>query len=125
LNLREVVLQPVAAHDEERFQALMDAHHCLGALPKIGNTLWYVATWQGEWRALLSFSAVAWKCAAREAWIGWDSRHQSDRLQLLANNSRFLILPEPHYPNLASSVLARCERRLARHWRERFGYPLL
>jgi len=47
LNLREIVLHGVAAHEEERFQALMEAHHYLGALPKIGHTLWYVATWNG------------------------------------------------------------------------------
>ncbi len=82
MNLREIVLQPVAAHEEERFQALLGAHHYLGALPKIGHTLWYVATWHGEWLALLSFSAAAWKCAARDAWIGWGFRHQYDRLHL-------------------------------------------
>ncbi|HSQ07351.1 MAG TPA: Druantia anti-phage system protein DruA [Chromatiaceae bacterium] len=125
MNLREVIIQPVAATEEARFQTLMDAHHYLGALPKIGHTLWYVATWQGQWLALLSFSAAAWKCAARDAWIGWDFRHQYDRLHLIANNSRFLILPEHHYPNLASRVLALCEQRLAADWRERFGYPLL
>ncbi len=125
MNLREVILQPIAASEEARFQALMAAHHYLGALPKIGHTLWYVATWQGQWLALLSFSAAAWKCAARDAWIGWDFRHQYDRLHLIANNSRFLILPEHHYPNLASRVLALCERRLAADWRAHFGYPLL
>jgi hypothetical protein len=125
VNLREVVLQRVAAPEEARFQTLMDAHHYLGALPKIGHTLWYVATWHGQWLARLSFSAAAWKCSARDAWIGWDFRHQYDRLHLIANNSRFLILPEHHYPNLASRVLAMCERRLATDWCEHFGYPLL
>ncbi len=73
----------------------------------------------------MSFSAAAWKCAARDAWIGWDFRHPYDRLHLVANNSRFLILPAHHYPNLASRVLALSERRLPGDWRERFGYPLL
>ncbi|WP_296699280.1 hypothetical protein [Thiocapsa sp. UBA6158] len=36
----------------------MATHHDLGALPKIGDSLWYVATWQGQWLALLSFSAA-------------------------------------------------------------------
>jgi hypothetical protein len=125
LNLREIVLQPVAVHEEARFQALMAAHHYLGALPKIGHTRWYVATWNGEWLALMSFSAAAWKCAARDAWIGWDFRHPYDRLHLVANNSRFLILPAHHYPNLASRVRALSEHRLPGDWRERFGYPLL
>ncbi|WP_371134360.1 Druantia anti-phage system protein DruA [Nitrosomonas sp.] len=41
--------------------------------------------------ALLSFSAPALKCSARDEWIGWSYRHQHDRLNLVANNSRFII----------------------------------
>jgi hypothetical protein len=103
----------------------MQTHHYLGALPKIGETLWYVATWREDWVALLSFSAAAWKCAARDRWIGWPYRHQYDRLSLLANNSRFLILPTWHRPNLASRTLALCQRRLSADWQERFGHPVL
>lgn len=103
----------------------MQTHHYLGALPKIGETLWYVATWREDWVALLSFSAAAWKCAARDRWIGWPSRHQYDRLSLLANNGRFLILPTWHRPNLASRILALCQRRLSADWQKRFGHPVL
>jgi len=93
LHLAEVTVRPLQASEEARYQELMQSHHYLGALPKIGNTLWYVATWEGEWLALLSFSAAALKCGVRDRWIGWDYRHQYDRLNLIANNSRFLILP--------------------------------
>jgi hypothetical protein len=103
----------------------MQAHHYLGTLPKIGETLWYVASYRGEWVALLSFSAAAWKCAVRDRWIGWSFRHQYDRLKLIANNSRFLILPHWHRPNLGSKALSLCERRLPGDWRERFGHPLV
>ena len=41
----------------------MTKHHYLGYLPKIGQTLWYVATYEDQWIALLTFSAAAWKCA--------------------------------------------------------------
>ena len=91
--MAEVTVRPIQASEEARYQELMQSHHYLGALPKIGNTLWYVATWEGEWLALLSFSAAALKCGVRDRWIGWDYRHQYDRLNLIANNSRFLILP--------------------------------
>ena len=64
----------------------MQARHYLGALPKIGETIWYVATYHGHWVALLSFSAAAWKSGVRDRWIGWDFRHHYDRLKLLANN---------------------------------------
>jgi hypothetical protein len=124
LDLRAVSVRLVAASEERRFQELLDAHHYLGSLPKIGHTLWYVAAWHDRWLALLIFCAAAWKCAARDRWIGWDFRHQYDRLHLLANNARFLILPGQHYPNLASRVLALCERRLQQDWSVRFGHPV-
>ncbi len=103
----------------------MQAHHYLGALAKIGETLWYVATYLGEWVALLSFSSAALKCAARDRWIGWNFRHQYSRLNLLTNNSRFLILPEWHYPNLASKTLSLCLKRLTSDWLAAFDHPLL
>ena len=103
----------------------MQAHHYLGSLAKIGETLWYVATFLGEWVALLSFSSAALKCAARDRWIGWNFRHQYSRLNLLTNNSRFLILPAWHYPNLASKTLSLCLKRLSGDWQTYFGHPLL
>jgi len=124
MNLREVTVQPVVPGEEARFQALLQAHHYLGALPKIGHTLWYVATWGEQWLALLSFCASAWKCAARDQWIGWGFRIQYDRLHLIANNARFLILPGHHHRNLASRVLSLCERRLAHDWHARFAHPV-
>jgi hypothetical protein len=125
LQLGEIRVCPVRQSEEGRFQQLLDAHHYLGAVRKISETLWYVADYRGEWVALLSFSAAAWKCTVRDEWIGWDYRHQYDRLKLIANNSRFLILPNWHLANLGSKVLSRCERRLDGDWRERFGHPLV
>jgi hypothetical protein len=125
VDLGAVRVRPVERGEEGLYQELMQAHHYLGALPKIGETLWYVASYHGAWVALLSFSAAAWKCAVRDRWIGWDFRHRYDRLKLVANNSRFLILPDWHRPNLGSKVLSLCERRLAGDWQARFGHPLV
>lgn len=125
MDLQKITLQPIQPSEQKRFQSLMEVHHYLGALPKIGHTLWYVASHNDEWLALISFSAAAWKCAARDQWIGWRFRYQYDRLHLIANNSRFLILPEHHYPNLASRLLSLCERRISQDWQKNFGYPLL
>ena len=86
----------------------MQAHHYLGALPKIGNTLWYIATVEDQWLALLSFSAPALKCSARDQWIGWGYRHQYNRLNLVANNSRFLIYGNPFDSVLAFFLIVMC-----------------
>lgn len=125
MNLKQILVRPVHRCEENRYQELMQAHHYLGALPKIGETLWYIATFHDEWVALLSFSSAALKCAVRDQWIGWDYRHQYDRLHLVTNNSRFLILPDRHHRNLASRVLASCKNRLATDWPTTFGHPLL
>ncbi len=123
MNVREVAVRPVGPSEERRYQELMEKHHYLGALAKIGETLWYVALWNDQWVALISFSAAAWKCAARDRWIGWSFRHQYDRLRLVTNNSRFLILPDWHVPNIGSRILSLCEQRLTRDWQGRFGHP--
>ena len=91
MNLLEIIVRPARPTEEQRFQKLMQRHHYLGALPKISETLWYVAIIGDQWVALLSFSAAALKCSARDRWIGWDFRHQYNRLKLVTNNSRFLI----------------------------------
>ena len=125
MNLREIFVQPVGRCEEQRYQDLMHEHHYLGRVAKISETLWYTALWQDQWVALLSFSAAAWKCAPRDQWIGWSSRHQYGRLKLVANNSRFLILPEWHIPNLGSRGLSLCQRRLPADWQDSFDHPLV
>jgi Domain of unknown function (DUF4338)/DDE_Tnp_1-associated len=123
--LREIEVRLVGREEQPQFQQLMQTHHYLGALPKIGETLWYVASYREEWVALLTFSAAALKIAPRDRWIGWSYRQQYARLKLLANNTRFCVLPAWQRPNVASRTLALCERRLARDWGEAFGHPIL
>ncbi len=125
MQFHNITLHPVSRGEEPMFKGLMQKHHYLGWLPKIGNTIWYVAIYQGKWHALLIFSAAALKCRARDQWIGWDYRHQYDRLNLIANNSRFLILPGKHKKNLASKILSLCKKRIQQDWMDYFGFPLL
>jgi len=125
LNLHQISARLILKSEEKRFQTLMQTHHYLGALPKIGENLWYVVIWREQWIALLSFSAAALKCAVRDQWVGWSYHNQYDRLHLLANNSRFLILPDWHYPNLASKTLAICKKRLSGDWQKAYGHPVL
>jgi hypothetical protein len=93
VDLKQVTVRPVEVSEEPQYQGVMQQYHYLGALPKISNTIWYIATCDDHWLGLLSFSASALKCSARDRWIGWGHRLQYDRLHLVANNSRFLILP--------------------------------
>ena len=123
MDLSQVTLGAVLPEQEARFRDLMATHHYLGAAPKVGETVWYGALWRGEWVALASFSAAALKCQARDAWIGWTLRHKYDRLHLVANNTRFLLVRP--VPNLGSRVLGLCARHLVRDWPARFHHPLV
>ena len=124
-TLSEFQVRPVERHEEPRYKEQMARHHYLGDLAKIGETLWYVATWDDQWVALVSISAAALKCGVRDRWIGWDFTSQYGRLKLIANSSRFLILPDWHHPNVGSRVLCLMQRRLVADWQARFGHPLL
>ncbi len=123
--LKKISVRPVYCSEESLFQDKMQAHHYLGALPEIGNTIWYVAAYQTEWQALLVFSAAALKCGVSDHWIGWNYRHQYERLNLIANNSRFLILPDRHQKNPGSKISSLCRRRIQQDWIEHVGFETL
>jgi len=115
------------ARNEERgrWRQLMAAYHYLGLQPMVGQSLWYVATVDDQWVALLAWAAAALKCRARDAWVGWTPSLKWRRLHLIANNVRFLILPEWHRPNLASRILALNQKRLSQDWERYYGHPIL
>ena len=101
-------------------------YHYLGYQPLPGSQLRYLAISQGQVLALLGFGAAAWKLAPRDRWIGWSAAQRQQRLHLLINNARFLILPWITSRNLASKLLAMVARRVAEDWQERYGYrPVL
>jgi hypothetical protein len=101
-------------------------YHYLGYQPLPGAQLRYLAGSQGQVLALLGFGAAAWKVAPRDCWIGWSSAQRQQRLHLLINNARFLILPWITSRNLASKLLAMAARRVANDWDHRYGYrPVL
>ena len=64
--------------------------------------------------------------ASRDSWIGWANEERARNLQLVVNNSRFLILPWVRVRYLASTVLSLCARQLPADWERLYGYrPLL
>jgi hypothetical protein len=120
-----VSLRLIEREEQERFDGLLIKEHYLHNAELVGERLCYVAEYEGQWLALLSWSAPAYRLKAREAWIGWTEPQRRRRLGLVANNSRFLILKQAHYPNLASRVMRLCVDRLSEDWEQRWGHALL
>jgi hypothetical protein len=107
-----------------RCDALIVEHHYLHSATLVGEHLRYVATYKGEWLALISFSAAAYHLRYRDQFIGWTPEQRRRRLPLVVNNARFLILPDAHYPNLASRLLKQVLARLSDDWLARWGHPV-
>jgi hypothetical protein len=123
-GLRCVEVRPILHNERSLWNKLMRQHHYLGLHCLVGQSLRYVAVYQGHWLALLGWSAAALKCRVRDKWIGWSCPVQWQRLVLLANNSRFLILPEVLIPNLASRILSLNVKRLSGDWQAVYGHPI-
>jgi hypothetical protein len=123
LDLVEVRL--LSPEERVRFDQLLVTEHYLHSAEMVGEQLRYVAEVSGQWVALLAWSAPAFRLKDREAWIGWTMAQKRRRLSLVANNSRFLVLPEHAVPNLASRVMKLCLQRLAADWQAAYGHPVL
>jgi hypothetical protein len=124
--LDRVAVRLVAESEVGQFNYYLQEEHYLESSRLAGQSLRYVAEVDGQWVALLTFSAPALHLKARERWIGWSPRQRARRLGLVVNNSRFLVLPQRlRYPNLASRVLGLTLRRLSADWQERWGHPVL
>ena len=124
--LSRVNVRPIREDERPEYDRLLEEQHYLHESGLVGEHLRYVAELDGQWVALLAFSAAALHVKARERWLGWSARQRARRLHLVVNNSRFLVLPDrQRYPNLASRVMGLCLRRLDSDWQERWGHPVL
>ena len=107
------------------FESLVHHHHYLGYTSAVGMNLKYlVRDRQGRPVACALLGSAAWRCAARDQWLGWDPATRAAHLQRVTNNSRFLILPGVEVPHLASHVLGQLTRRLRADWQRKYQAPL-
>ena len=113
--------------DVKRFDRLLADGHYLGKTRPVGDFLRQVAVLNGEWVALLAWGAASYRLKDRDEWIGWTAAQRAERLKLVVQNRRYLLLGEKgSHPNRASQVLGAALRCLKEQWTEQFGYtPLL
>ena len=69
--LRRIKVKLLPPEQRERFDQLLKQEHYLHSARLGGQSLRYVAELDGQWVALLAFSAPALNIKAREKWIGW------------------------------------------------------
>lgn len=107
------------------FKTYLQRYHYLGLNTVVGENIKYmVYSAQGCPLACLLFGASAWKTEARDRYIGWNSEERKRGISLLANNSRFLILPWVRVKWLASHILAGIAKRISGDWQRKYGHPI-
>jgi len=113
--------------ERPRFDQLLTEKHYLGTTCSVGDFLCQVVVRDGRWVALLVWGPAALKLKDRDLWINWNRTLQVERLKLIVQNRRYLLLHDKGTePNLASQALAAACRVLPEQWQQTFGYrPLL
>ena len=118
----EIVLAEPRQAAATDFVRHLARHHYLGFGGDTGATLRYVVRDRhGRDLACALFGAAAWQVRAREAFIGWNRAQRREHLGEVVNNTRFLILPHVQVAHLASHILGRLLRRLARDWQRKYA----
>lgn len=118
-----LILDP---QEQQRWNQRVIAEHYLHNATLVGEQLRYAASYQGQWVALVGWSAAAWHLAAREVWMDWTEEQRRSRLHFMAQNSRFAILADrQQFPNLGTRAMKLNLDRLSEDWQGQYGHPIL
>jgi hypothetical protein len=124
-----IALEPVRRLEHIRlWNEYVHRYHALGYKRPFGaSQRYFIFSGAGqEPLGCLLFAAAAWALEGRDTWIGWTEVDRSLRLNLIVNNTRFLIFPWVRVKNLASKALSLAVKRIRTDWQERYGYsPVL
>ena len=125
---RGVIEVRIATDDQlQWFDGLLADHHYLGAGRPVGDYLRQVVLLDQQPVALLVWGPACYALKDRDRWISWSATQRLERLKLIVQNRRFLVLAgKGQSPNLASQTMGAALRVLPEQWQQRFGYrPLL
>jgi len=109
---------------EPLYNSLIQQHHYLGYRQIVGNHLKYMAFIGEKPVACLGWGSAAWSVKSRDSLIGWDKQTKENNLHLVANNTRFLILPWVTVKFLASKLLALNAKRIFDDWMRVYNHPI-
>src|ERR1700751_6152524 len=88
------------------FDELLAQKHYLGAGRPVGDYLRQVVEKDGHAVALLVWGPACYALKDRDQWICWSTIQRLERLKLIVQNRRFLVLADKgQSPNLASQAM--------------------
>ena len=120
IELRQVRRTP----EEALVDGLIAEYHYLGFARPVGEHLKYLVTAGGRPIACFCWTSSARHLGPRDRHIGWSAEARRANVELLAYQSRFLILPWVRVPHLASHLLGRMSARLSVDWLRQYAHPI-
>ena len=126
-SFSQLEVRVATAKETEWFDRQLGQQHYLGTGRPVGDYLRQVVSLEGQVVALLVWGPACYALKDRDLWISWSACQRVERLKLIVQNRRFLLLtPKGQAPNLASQAMGAALRVLRRQWQDCFGYgPLL
>lgn len=109
---------------EGLFNGLIAQYHYLGYVQPVGEHLKYIVLTRGRPVACFSWSSAPRHIGCRDKFIGWSADVRKNNLQLIAYNSRFLILPWVGISHLASHLLGRMAKVIAGDWHRFYNHRI-
>jgi Domain of unknown function (DUF4338) len=80
------------AEEQAWFDQQLSEHHYLGAGCSVGDYLRQVVEVRGNIVALLVWGPACYALKDRDKWIGWSATQRVERLKLIVQNRRYLLL---------------------------------
>ncbi|MDM8550688.1 DUF4338 domain-containing protein [Desulfobacterales bacterium HSG2] len=112
--------------DSDLWKEYVMRYHYLGYKKPFGCYIRYFIKCDRGILGAALFSGSSKSIGLRDRWIGWTLNHRLRNHGWVINNSRFLIFPWVKVPYLASHVLGKIARQVARDWEDLWDYqPVL
>ncbi len=120
-------IKQIKGDELERFNDLAGQYHYMGEGHSSGHTMRFVATLDDEWIALFLWSSASYCLKPRDEYIGWSAPQRAQRLKLVVQNRRFVMLSKPGESKIpATKILGKMLRELPAYWSDCYGYePLI
>jgi hypothetical protein len=109
---------------EKTCNSLIEQFHYLGYTQPVGEHLKYLLFAGKRPIACMTWSSAPRHIGVRDKFIGWKKPVREKRLNYMAYNSRFLILPWVKVKFLASHILGLAARRISGDWMVRYNHPV-
>ena len=120
------LVRPKDKTENKLWRSYIHEYHPLGYKREDGAGLRYFIKYGDTELGCMQFTSAAWSLENRDKWIGWDKETRVSNLRLIANNTRYLLLPWAKMPYLASKALGQVARQIQEDWLKTYGYaPVL